>query len=334
MMIVRFFKQSVCVLALCLIVFSCGNNQPVGGEFSFDFPEEQLPCSISFVNNIDDSAQALPDNLVSQILRNLKKHEGTQAKIQTPIPESWTVEYKLTPMSSDFDIWILSNLRDATHKILATVTTTETPSVIQSVLVAYSAANEKKNHIESEQWTAVVKEDYTIVVEKLYEKIYSLSDMLSHDESTSSKVEDVYIIENNGKIRYEIPVTYNIDYRAIVQFADTASIGNILNEDWIWNSIEIQEEVEPVGILFTTATKNFGKLSICNYHGEVIDVVDLSSFLEKHNMGYILLKKGQKPAFIPYASAKEILPKAFKHFGLEYEIEPELEETPELSSIY
>ena len=324
----RYLKQIFSAVLIGFIICSCENKPNVSGELSFDFPEEKLPYAISFSHVIGDSSCTLPDNIVNQILRNLKKHEGVPAKIQTSLPETWAVEYKLTPMSSDFDIWVISNLGDVTHKILATVTTAETPSVIQAVLVAYSAAIEKNNYIESEHWEAVVKEDYTIVVNKLYEKMYSLVDADGNDENVSSKNEDVYVIENNGKIRYEVPVKYDIDYRAIVQFADTASIGSIPGEDWLWNSIEIQEAAEPVGILFAIATKGFDKLSIYNYHGEEVDVVDISSFLAKHNMGYLVLQKGKKSVFIPYSSAKEILPKAFTHLGLEYAT-PETEEVLE-----
>ena len=328
MMTFRYFKQLFCGVLIGFIVCSCGNKQDVAGELNFDFPEKKLPYTISFSHIINDSSRILPDNIVNQILRNLKKHEGVSTKVQTSLPETWVVEYKLTPMSSDFDIWVVANLGDVTHKIVATVTTEETPSVIQAVLVAYSAAIEKNNSIESEQWEAMVKEDYTIVVNKSYEKIYSLVEETGNNENISFNNEDVYTIENNGKIRYEIPIRYDIDYRAIVQFADTASIGNVPDEDWLWNSIEIQEVAEPAEILFTTATKNFNKLSIYNYHGEEVDVVDISSFLEKHNMGYLILQKGKKPIFVPYSSAKEVLPKIFKHFGLEYTM-PEVEEVTE-----
>ena len=116
----RYFKQLFCGLIIGFIVCSCGNKQNVAGELNFDFPEEKLPYTISFSHIIDDSSRILPDNIVNQILRNLKKHEGISAKIQTPLPETWVVEYKLTPMSSDFDIWVVSNFGDVTHKILAT----------------------------------------------------------------------------------------------------------------------------------------------------------------------------------------------------------------------
>jgi hypothetical protein len=325
----KYIKQVFCFFIIGFIAYSCQNKQQVGAEQSFELTEKRLPNIISFSDE-QDSVQILSDGFASQVLRYLKNYEGVKMKIQTPLPENWAVEYKLTSMSSDFDIWIISNTGDITHKMLATVTISQPPSIIQAVPVAYSAGIEKNNSIESEQWEAVVKEDYSIVVKKSYEKIYSMTDTANRHASTSIKTEDIYIIENNGKIRYEAPVVYDIDYRAIVQFADTTSTGNILGEDWLWNSIEIQEAAEPVGILFSTVTKDFSKLSIHNYRGDEVDIIDISPYLEKHNMGYLILQKGQKPVFAPYSSAKEFLPKVFKHFELEYIIE---ENDDELSSV-
>lgn len=329
-MIHKFIKRIFYFLIIGIIVFSCENKQQVGAEQSFDLAEEVLPHTISF-SNAQDSIQILSDDLTSQIIRHLKKYEGIKMHIQTSLPESWAVEYKLTPISIDFDIWIIANVGDPTHKMLATVTTSQPISIIQAVPVAYSAGIEKTNYIESEQWDAVVKENYSIVVKKSYEKIYSMTDTLNRHASTSVQKEDIYIIENNGKIRYEAPVVYDIDYRAIIQFADTASMGDILGEDWLWNSIEIQEAAEPADVLFIVATKNFSKLPIYNYRGDEVDIVDISLYIEKHNMGYLILQKGQKSIFIPYTAAKEFLPKAFKHLGIEYEIETEEDADAELS---
>jgi hypothetical protein len=321
-------KQLCCGLLAGIVLCACEQKQPSSVEQNFDLPQENLPNAIAF-SQMQDSALNLPNELESQVLRYLKNYEGVKMKIQTPLPESWKVMYKLPPMSSDFDIWIVANAGDPTHKILATVTLSPF-SIIQAVPVAYSAGIEENNFIESEQWTSVVKEDYTVVVTKLYEKLYSLTDTANRQASTSSATEDRYIIENNGKIRYEAPAIYDIDYRAVVQFADTASIGNLLGEDWLWNTIEIQEMIEPEEILFSEVTKNFNRVSIYSYRGDEVDVVDISPYLEKHNMGYLILEKKKKPIFIPYAPAKEILPKVFAHFSLEYHAK-ENEET-ELSS--
>jgi hypothetical protein len=322
-------KQLCCGLLAGIALCACEQKQPSSVEQNFDLPQENLPNVIAF-SQVEDSTLSLPNELESQVLRYLKNYEGNKMKIQTPLPESWKVMYKLPPMSSDFDIWIVANAGDPTHKVLATVTSSSPVSIIQAVPVAYNVGIEENNFIESEQWTSVVKEDYTIVVTKLYEKIYSLTDTANRQASTSSTTKDVYIIENNGKIRYETPVIYDIDYRAVVQFADTAAIENLLGEDWLWNSIEIQEMIEQEGILFSVITKDFNKVSIYSYRGEEVDVVDISPYLEKHNMGYLILEKKKKPIFIPYAPAKEILPKVFAHFSLEYQAEEN--EEIELSS--
>ena len=326
----KHIKQIFCLLIIGFAAYSCLNRQEIPVEQRFELTEQQLPNIISFSSE-QDSVLLLTDDMTSQIIRHLKKYEGVKMKIQTPLPANWVIEYKLTPMSSDFDIWIISNTGDITHKMLATVTTSQPPSIIQAVPLAYSAGIEKNNYIESEQWEALVKEDYSIIVSKLYEKIYSITDTVSPHASTSMQTEDIYIIESNGNIRYEAPVIYDVDYRAIVQFADTASIGNVLDEDWLWNSIEIQEAAEPVGILFSTATKNFNKLPLYNYRGDEVDVINISTYLEKHNMGYLILQKGQNPIFVPYSSAKEFLPKVFKHFELEYQTKAEEDTEGELS---
>ncbi len=319
-----------CLLAfIAVLTFSCGNKKGINTAETFNLKEEKLPYTVTCSKSPEDTIQALSDDLTNQLLRDFKKYEGNKMKIQSPIPEDWGVEYKLTPMSSDFDIWIISNTGYPTHKFLATVNTaSEIPFVIQAIPIAYNMGIEKPNFIESEQWNALIKDDYKIIVTKTYEKIYSLIDTLaSNHESIYTKTEDIYNIENNGKITYEIPPSFNIDYRTIIQFADTASTGNILDESWIWNSIEIQEVIESMNILFVTATTNFDKLSIYNYRGDEVDIIDISPYLDKHNMGYLAIKKGEKPLFIPYSSSKECLQKALKYFDVDY---PQLETNEEL----
>ena len=307
---------------IAVFAVACGDRGKSVVNESFDLKEKKLPCSITFSKLQEDTAQVLTNELVNQLLRQFKKHEGNKMKIQTSIPENWSVEYKLTPMSSDFDIWIISNIGEPTYKFLATVNTSlEAVSIIQAIPVAYNVGIEKSNFIETEQWTAHIRDDYTVVVTKIYEKLYSLTDELNPKESIHTKKEDIYTIENDGRITYEIPPSFNIDYLAIIQFADTASIGNVLDESWMWNSIEIQEVTEPAGVLFVIATTHFGKVSIYNYRGDEVDIIDISSYLTKHNMGYLAIKKGEKPIFIPYSSSKECLRKAFNYFGMENPVE-------------
>jgi hypothetical protein len=312
-------KRFGLLICIAVLAISCGNKKGDIPLNSFDLKEKKLPCTITCSTLSEDTAQILSTGLANDLLRYFKRHEGNKMKIQAPIPEDWGVEYKLIPMSQDFDIWIITNIGEPAYKLLATVNTqSETPTIIQAIPVACNLGIEKNNFIESEQWTAVIEDDYKIIVTKVYEKLYSLTDTLNFGkESVRIKKEDVYIIENDGKITYEAPPSFDMDYRAIIQFADTAAIGNVLDEQWLWNSIEIQEVIEPMDILFIPATTRFDKLSIYNYRGDEMDIIDISSYLNKHNIGYLAIKKGEKPFFIPYSSSKECLQKAFKYFGIE-----------------
>jgi hypothetical protein len=304
---------------IAIIAISCGNKKENVSANYLDLKEKKLPCMITCSTLSEDTAQVLTTDAVNQLLRYFKQYQGNKLKIKTPIPEDWGVEYKLTPMSPDFDIWIITNLGDPAYKFLATVTfTSEMPYIIQAIPIACNVGIEKNNFIESEQWTAVIQDDYKIIVTKIYEKLYSLTDTINIDnESIRIKKEDVYTIEIDGRIIYEIPPSFDMDYRAIIQFADTAAIGNVLDEQWIWNSIEIQKVIESMDIQFSLATTRFDKLSIYNYRGDEIDIIDISSYLTKHNMGYLAIRKGERPLFIPYSSSKECLQKAFQYFGIE-----------------
>ncbi|MDR1878076.1 MAG: hypothetical protein LBQ64_00755 [Bacteroidales bacterium] len=302
-----------------LLFVSCGNKQETIQNEQFFLTEETLPHKVTLGFSTNDSIRALSDDIVMQLLQNLKNYEGVNPNIQTILPDNWGVEYKLTAMSPDFDIWIIANMGSPVYKMLATITTSETPVVIQAIPIAYTTAIEKVNYMESEQWEALIKEDYKIIVTKTYEKLYSLTDTAPNKESIYVQKEDVYYIENNGKITYEIPPSFHVDYRAIILFADTAAIGNVLDEEWLWNCVSIQEKAEQEGILFAAATTHFDKLSLFDYHGEEIDIIDISTYLNKHSRGYLVVKKGIQPLFIPYVSAEECLQKAFPYFGLTYE---------------
>jgi hypothetical protein len=314
-------KKTAGIMIFMAVFFcSCNSKQETDTTANFELKEENLPYTVTCSDLPKDSLQILSNELVNQLFRDLKNHQGLRMSISVPLPEEWGVECKLMPMSSDFDIWIISNKGESTLKFLATVTEQSgIPFIIQSIPVACNAGVEKVNFIESEQWSAVVGDDYKIIVTKVYEKLYSLVDTVMEDnESATVRQEDIYYIESTGRITYEIPPSFNMDYRAIIQFADTAITGNILDEQWLWSTIEIQEVVEPMGILFETITSHFDKSVIYNYRGEKIDIIDISSFLNKHNMGFLAIKKGEKPLFIPYSSSEECLKKAFKYFEVEY----------------
>jgi hypothetical protein len=302
-----------------ILLFACGNRQETIQQEAFSLTEETLPHKVALAFATNDSMQILSDDVVMQLLQSLKKYEGVNPTIQTILPDSWGVEYKLTAMSPDFDIWIIANKGNPLYKMLATMTTSEIPALIQAIPIAYTTAIEKVNYMESEHWEAIIKEDYKIIVTKTYEKLFSLSDTTTNNESIYSKKEDVYYIENDGTITYEPPPAFHVDYRAIILFADTALIGNVMDEEWLWNAISVQEKAEQEGIFFTVATTHFDKLSLFDYHGEEIDIIDISSHLNKHNRGYLAVEKGKQPLFIPYVSADECLQKAFLYFGLVYE---------------
>ena len=303
---------------LCGLLFvfcSCFNSKEEECNM-LNISELPLPCSIKCNNIIDDSANILPLEIANQLLRHLNRFEGEQFNIVTKMPETWAIECKLPAFSPDFDIWIVSNLGESAIKLLATITTAETPTLIQALPIAYNIAIEKTNYIESEFWSAEIDNSYNIAVTKKYERLYSIIEENAGNKSNSLTKQDSYTIELNGKITYQKPETFDINYLAIVQFTDTSVVGS-LNEDWVLNSIEIQEQIESLNILFVTVTTAFDRVEIKNYHGETVDIVDISSFINKHNMGYLALKKGEKTLFIPYVPAAQCLQKAEGYFKME-----------------
>jgi len=309
---------------LLLSLHSCFNRQKTE-DYSLEINELALPCSIKCNNTVSDTANILPAEFVNKLSRLINKFEGEQFHILMKTPETWAVEYKLPSLSPDFEIWIISNTGEAGMKLLATVSIAETPALIQVLPVAYNIAIEKTNYIESEFWSAEIDNSYNITVTKKYERLYSITEENAEDNSISITKSDHYTIEQNGKISYQQPeiFDFDIDYNAIVQFADTASIRGVLNSDWLQNEMDIQEQIEPLNILFVTATANFNKVEIKNYHGETVDIVDISNFTDKYNMGYLALKKGEKPLFIPYASADKCLQKAEGYFNIKIVINEE-----------
>ena len=310
---------------LCGLLFftlhSCFNRQATE-DYSLEINELSLPCSIKCSNTVCDTANLLPTAFVNQLFRHINKFEGEQFHILMKTPETWTVEYRLPSLSPDFEIWIVSNTGEAGMKLLATVAIAETPVVIQALPVAYNIAIEKTNYIESEFWTAEIDNSYNIAVTKKYERLYSITEENAGNKSNAITQTDRYAIAPNGKIIHQKPEIFDMDYNAIVQFADTSIIG-MLNSDWVQNEMDIQERTEPLNILFVTATADFNRVEIKNYHGETVDIVDISSFTGKYNMGYLALKKGEKPLFIPYASADKCLQKAEGYFNMKIVINEE-----------
>ena len=306
-------RHSFLSIFLFVFLFSCTNA--VKEECNvLEIEELPLPCTIECSNRTGDSVNLLPLSIENQLFKHIKKFEGTPFNISVKMPENWVIECKLPAFSPDFEILILSNEGEAYVKILAAITPDD--KVIQALPVAYNVAMEEKNYIESEYWSAEIDETYNIIVTKKHERLYSITEQSAENKSVSTTIKDSYKIELNGKISYQKPETFDLDYNAIIQFADTSVIGQ-LNEDWILNSIEVQEKIESLNILFITATAHFERVEIKNYYGETVDIVDITNFINKHNMGYLALKKGEKPLFIPYSTAEKCLQKAEGYFKMD-----------------
>jgi len=310
-----------------LLFFLCQScfNKKGNDDNTLIISEKSVPCSIKCNNIVSDTASIVPLEIANQFYKHINRFEGGQFNIVTKMPETWAVECKLTPFSPDFDIWIVSNIGESFVKLLVTLTTGETPTVIQALPIAYNIAIEEFNYIESEFWAAEIDNSYNIIVTKKYERLYSIVNDSTENKSNTSTKQDNYLIELNGKIVYQKPETFDAQYNAIVQFADMAVVGT-LGEDWVLNSIAVQERVEALNIFFVIATTNFNAVEITDYHGEIVDIVDISSFISKHNTGYLLLKKGEKTLFIPYDTPEKCLQKAESYFNLEILTKNEEEE--------
>lgn len=308
-------KIGLLVITVCLLS-ACHNKNK--DKNLYNLTEKTLPCSVSCADERNDSCSLLSNDLITQLIPLLKKSEGHQPLISASFPEGWVAEYRLENLSSDFDIWIISNQDDITHKALLTVKENENGyQIIDAILVAFSAANELKDSLESEEWSCNIDKDYTINVQKKYEKILSsLTDTLIPDNKLIT-YNDLYHISLDGIISYEEPTTYDTDYMAIIQFADTSEMGVELDEDWIWNRIHMQEEIEDYSIFFIEATNHFDNISILNYQGDEVDKINITNFLTKYSKGYIFLKKGSKPHYQRYCPAEECLKNAFPYFGID-----------------
>ena len=278
--------------------------------------EQELPCCIKCNNIVSDTMNILPLEVSNQFYKHINRFEGEQFNIVIPMPETWAIEFKLPSFSPDFDIWIVSNTGESILKLLVTITTNEIPTIIQALPIAYNMAIEKTNYIESEFWSAEIDNSYHIAVTKKYERLYSITEESAENKSNSKMKTDDYLIELNGKISYQKAETFDVDYLAIVQFADTSVVG-ALDEDWVLYSMKIQEQTEPLNILFVMATSSFERVEIKNYHGDIVDIVDISSFINKHDRGYLALKKGEKMRFLPYATPDVCLQKIGSYFQID-----------------
>lgn len=317
-------KVKTVIFSVCIaICFNACVDKKQGND-AFILTEKTLPCKIQCSDEQADSLPELDDGIINQFLPFIKKYEGHKAVLKMPLPSEWKAEYKIESLSPDFEIWIVTNLHEVTHKALITLKkSTSGYEVISGLWIAYSTAIEGSNYIESEEWIGNIDEEYTIRMKKQYEKIHSsLNDSIPPTNILQVK-EDVYQISLNGNILYQQPEIYETDYMAVVQFADTTEKGIVLDEEWIWNSIHMQEVLEEHNILFAEITHNFDKVSIRNYHGEEVDNINIYPLLSTYSKGYLFLKKGQSPTYHRYCEAKECLEKALPFFGIAVEQETE-----------
>ncbi len=279
--------------------------------------EKTLPLTINCDDERKDSLIILNNDLYTQLLPLLKKQEGHSPIIATTLPDEWVVEYQIEKYSSKFDIWLISNTNDINHKVLITIEEQEKSyNIIAALIIAYSSAVEKKDSLESEEWSCNIEKNYTIKIKKKYEKIYS--SVIDSITPTNQLIEneDIYYISPNGLITYQQPTIFDVDYMAVIQFADTSEIGIDIDDDWIWNRIHMQETLEEYNILFIETTKNFNNIPIINYYGTKIDIVNISSFLTTQSKGYIFLKKGAKPQYFRYCPAEECIKKVLPYFNI------------------
>lgn len=306
-----FIICSVCCLLCFLSACHRNNNTHV-----FVLNEKNVPCVITCQENNADTANVLPANMVNQIIHFLKTFKGTRFTLRTDIPDTWLAEYKLAAFA-DFDIWIITNAGDPVYKILATITT-DTSEIIQAIPVAYNAAREMPQYIESEYWQCHIDDIYSITVSKEYEKLQSLSnDSATNSQNRHKLTQDKYTIEANGNISYvELP-HYDTDYEAVILFADTANMQVNTDDTWLWNTISMQEHLEPVNIIFQDVYNTFDRLSVINYNGEEVDVVNISEQVNRYHIGYVLLVKNEPPLYIPYDTPHNCLRKVMLQLNKE-----------------
>lgn len=305
-------------IAIAVIGFIAGCKNKHSEEVSYDVAERLLPCSIHCGDEQADSLPLVSVEIFNQFIPFLKVYQGNKPILTTDIPPEWEVDYKLENLSTDFDIWIISNINEISHKAMITLKETETGyKIISGLLIAYSTAIEYTDSLESEEWICNIDKDYTINVKKRYEKIYSSVNDSVFFENKLIEREDIYHISLNGHIEYEEPEIYEVDYMAIIQFADTSESGVSIDEDWVWNGIHMQEKLEDHNILFIEATRGFSSISIRNYQGEEVDKINMTSFLTSYSKGYLLLKKGSTPKYQRYCPAEECLQKVFPYFGID-----------------
>lgn len=299
-----------------LSFFACNRNVESTTTEEIPLKKISVPLTISCLNSNNNTANVLSTEMTNVIIRSLKKFEGFQPTLISSIPDKWIVECQIESFSPNFDIWIITNEGEPIFKLIATINV-ENNEIIQAIPIAYSVANEKNKYVESEFWDCQIDNVYNIVVHKKYEKLYSLSDEgYKEEESTTIVKDDKYIIENHGEITYLPQPTFDIDYQAVVFFADTSIVSPTTDNEWLWNAITLHENLEPYNILFVETFKDFDQVVINNYLGETVDIVDIKKFTNIYNKGYLVLAKNKETQFIAYDTPVNCLSKIMNIFGI------------------
>ncbi|MBO4737988.1 MAG: hypothetical protein J5606_00330 [Bacteroidales bacterium] len=297
---------------IMLLLVACHSSNTEVEEIILNV--QQLPATITCGNAQNENTKVLDDNQSSFIIKQLKIFDK-KFFTKINISENWIAECEIESFSSDFDIWLITNEGEPYLKLLVTVA--ENEKFIDLIPIACNVGTEKTKYVESEYWQASIDEEYRIIITKQYDKLYSLSDEgYESGKSVSKKTEDEYYIADNGTFVYVEKNIFNIDYKAIVMFADKEKLLNPLDDEWIWNAITIQENIESLDILFKEVYSDFDKVSIYNYQGEEVDIVDISNFISTTDKGFIILQKDKDPLFVPYGSPQDVLNKAMLFFEM------------------
>lgn len=326
-------SASIIVLSVCLafLFFACKSKK----QDSLQPPVTlDVPCEITADAPESDSLPLLPENIQAELYHYIKHVKGTPIALRAELPESWQVEAALESPSSDFDIWLVSSIGDASYKMLLTLSVpgeNETErDLISALLVAYSYGKERAYKIESEEWYTKVDADYTLTIFKKQESLHSLADTTAATHANrSEEVKDVFRLNDlSGNFEYQEP-EYTEAYRAVLQFMDTTVSGLSVDEQWVENAMGMQETLEPENIYFMEIFSNFNQVMVTNYLGELVDEVDVSDFLKTYSRGYIILEKGKKPRYLRYCPAPDALGKILPVWNLSYKAA----ETPETEDV-
>lgn len=316
----KYLSITALTFCLLLLLFACKSKktQTLQPPVTLD-----VPCEITADAPATDSLPLLPENIQTELYHYIKHVKGEPIALRAELPDSWQVEAALESPSPNFDIWLVSSMGEASYKMLVTLTVPDEKEterdLISALLVAYSYGKERAYKIESEEWYTQVEADYTLTIHKKQESLHSLSDTTAASHANrSSEIKDVFRLNDmTGNFEFQEP-EYTEAYRAVLQFMDTTVSGLSADEQWLQNTMVMQETLEPENIYFMELFNHFDQVMVTNYMGELVDEVDVSDFLKTYSRGYIILEKGKKPRYLRYCPASEALSKILPVWGLSY----------------